>query len=131
MYCPVCGAEVDDQLALVKHTQKVHTEEELNRFYQKNSPQVQMPTEIIRGENFYKIYATDWAINVTEFDLRIEILNEERVLPAGIKHRLPVAQYISESQIIANPIAAKRLVKRLSDAIEQFEKNSVNIPMRD
>lgn len=130
MYCPVCGDEVKNQQDLIEHTTKKHTPQEMSDFFS-NQASIQPITEVIRGENFTKIYSTNWAINVTQHDIRIDIMNEKREHPAGTIHALPVVQFISESQIVSTPIAAKILWQRLGEAISRFEEvnGEIQIPM--
>ena len=131
MFCPVCGESVQDQAGLIEHTQKVHSEEEMQNFFQKQTPPVQLPTEVLRSENFQKHYATNWAVNVTQFDIRIDVFNERREAPAGERHpMLPVTQFFSEAQVIATPIGAKILHEQLGQAIRMLEKQigKIEIP---
>mgnify|MGYP000002153077 CR=1 FL=1 len=131
MFCPVCGDAVENQAGLIEHTEKVHSKEEMQSFFQQQTPQVQIPTEILRAENFQKHYATNCAVNVTQFDIRIDVLNEKRELPVGERHPLfPVIQFFSEAQVIATPIGAKILHQQLGQAIEMLEKEigKIEIP---
>lgn len=128
MFCPVCGESVIDQKGLIAHTQEKHTPQEMQNFFAKQTNQIQLPTELIRAENFSKFYATNMSVNVTQFDLRIDVMNERREAPAGERHpTLPVTQFFSEAQIIATPIAAKILHQQLGEALEMLEKEIGNI----
>ena len=123
VYCPVCGEPVNDQKGYIKHTQEKHTPEEMQNFISQQTNSIQMPTELVRAENFSKFYATNMSVNVTQFDLRIDIMNERREVPAGGRHpTLPVVQFLSEAQIIATPIAAKILQQQLAEAIDMLER---------
>ena len=131
MFCPVCGESVQNQAGLIEHTQKVHSMEEMQDFFQQQTPHPQLPSEILRSENFQKHYATNWAVNVTQFDVRIDVFNERREAPAGERHpMLPVIQFFSEAQVIATPIGAKILHQQLGQAIEMLEKQigKIEIP---
>jgi len=131
MFCPICGESVQNQAGLIEHTQKVHSQEEMQKFFQQQSPPVQLPTEILRSENFQKFYSTNWAVNVTQFDIRIDVMNEKREVPAGERHPVfPVIQFFSEAQVIATPIGAKILHQQLGQAIEMLEKQigKIEIP---
>ena len=131
MFCPICGESVKDQAGLLAHTQKVHSPEEMQNFFQQQTPQVQLPTEILRSENFQKFYSTNWAVNVTQFDIRIDVMNEKREVRAGERHPMfPVIQFFSEAQVIATPIGAKILHQQLGQAIEMLEKQigTIEIP---
>ena len=131
MFCPVCGESVQNQAGLIEHTQKEHSVEEMQNFFQQQSPSVQLPSEILRTDNFQKYYATNWAVNVNQFDIRIDVFNERREAPAGERHPvLPVIQFFSEAQIIATPIGAKILHQQLGQAIEMLEKQigKIEIP---
>jgi len=116
-FCPICGDELEEGKLNV-HLNEEHTIEERMIFDSKNSTQ-QPPTQIIRGENFSKSYATNFNINPTEEDLRIDILNEKRIIqiPQGGQ----MIQLISEHQIIATPLAAKRLQISLTEILEHLE----------
>jgi len=125
MFCPVCGAKVDTPQGLIEHTQSVHSPEEMHDFLNQNKPVLPPQSIVNRGESFKKIYATDWIINLTSNDIRIEPINETREHPPGALHpQLPVLEFISESQIIATPVAAKSLLERLTEAIKLFEQQS-------
>ena len=120
MFCPLCGVEVDDTQYL-KHVAEVHTPEQMQNFMRSHQkPQPIM--ELTRGENFSKFYATRFNIQLTEYDFRIDVLNERRIHQPGSKHQIAeVHEFISESQLIIQPIAVKMLVEELAAAVEQFE----------
>ena len=121
MFCPLCGDEVDDSQYL-KHVAEIHSHEEMQEFMRSHQPQVAPIMEMTRGENFTKLYATRFNIQLTEYDFRIDVLNERRIHQPGVKHQIAeVHEFISESQIIIQPIAAKMLIRELSAAVEQFE----------
>ncbi|GEM_PF-3426824 len=123
MFCPLCGAEVNDSEYL-KHVADDHTHKEMEDFMRSQQTQVAPILEMTRGENFTKLYATRFHIQLTEYDFRVDILNERRIHQPGAKHQIAeVHEFISESQIIIQPIAAKALVQELAAAVEQFEKS--------
>jgi len=79
--------------------------------------------EMTRGENFSKLYATRFNIQLTEYDFRLDVLNERRIHQPGAKHQIAeVHEFISESQLIIQPLAAKILVQELAEAINHFEE---------
>ena len=121
MFCPMCGIEVKNNDLLI-HVEKSHSQEEFEEFINQNPPPNPLPlTQVIRGENFSKQYSTNWAVAVTEFDIRIDVMNERRTTPPS--HGRPeLVQFISEVQIISTPLSAKILLQRLEDAVELFEK---------
>ena len=122
MFCPLCGIAVDDSQYL-KHVADVHSHKEMEDFMRSQQTQVAPIMELTRGENFMKLYATRFNIQLTEYDFRIDILNERRIHQPGAKHQIAeVHEFISESQLIIQPIAVKVLVQELSAAVEQFEK---------
>ncbi len=122
MFCPLCGDEVDNSLYL-KHVTEVHSHQEMEDFMRSQQPQVAPIMELSRGENFSKLYATRFNIQFTEYDFRIDVLNERRIHQPGTKHEIAeVHEFISESQLIVQPAAAKMLVRELSAAVQQFEE---------
>ena len=121
MFCPLCGDEVDNSLYLI-HVAEVHSHQEMEDFMRSQQQQVAPITELSRGENFSKLYATRFSIQFTEYDFRIDVLNERRIHQTGTKHQIAeVHEFISESQLIVQPAAAKMLVQELSAAVQQFE----------
>lgn len=131
MFCPLCGVEVDDRHYL-KHVADDHSHKEMEDFMRSQQSQVAPIMELTRGENFMKLYATRFHIQLTEYDFRIDVLNEQRIHQPGAKHQIAeVHEFISESQLIIQPIAVKILVQELSAAVEQFEKQfgEINHPL--
>lgn len=122
MFCPLCGDEVDDSQYL-KHVAEVHSHEEMQDFMRSHQRKVEPIMEMTRGENFSKLYATRFNIQLTEYDFRLDVLNERRIHQPGAKHQIAeVHEFISESQLIIQPIAAKILVQELAEAINHFEE---------
>jgi hypothetical protein len=122
LFCPLCGDEVDDSQYL-KHVAEVHSHEEMQDFMRSHQRKVEPIMELTRGENFSKLYATRFNIQLTEYDFRLDVLNERRIHQPGAKHQIAeVHEFISESQLIIQPIAAKILVQELSAAVEHFEE---------
>lgn len=122
MFCPLCGDEVEGSLYL-KHVTEVHSQKEMEDFMLSQQSQVAPIMELSRGENFSKLYATRFNIQFTEYDFRIDVLNERRIHQPGTKHQIAeVHEFISESQLIVQPAAAKMLVQELSAAVQQFEE---------
>ena len=121
MFCPLCGDEIEGSLYL-KHVAEVHSPQEMEDFMRSQQSQVAPIMELSRGENFSKLYATRFNIQLTEYDFRIDVLNERRIHQPGSKHQIAeVHEFISESQLIIQPIAVKMLVEELAAAVEQFE----------
>ncbi len=122
MFCPLCGDEVDDSQYL-KHVAEVHSHEEMQDFMRSHQRKVEPIMEMTRGENFSKLYATRFNIQLTEYDFRLDVLNERRIHQPGAKHQIAeVHEFISESQLIIQPLAAKILVQELAEAINHFEE---------
>ena len=122
MFCPLCGDEVDDSQYL-KHVAEVHWHEEMQDFMRSHQRKVEPIMEMTRGENFSKLYATRFNIQLTEYDFRLDVLNERRIHQPGAKHQIAeVHEFISESQLIIQPLAAKILVQELAEAINHFEE---------
>lgn len=122
MFCPLCGDKIDDSQYL-KHVADAHSPEEMQDFMQSQQHQAPAIPEITVGPNFCKIYATRFNISYTDYDLRLDLLNERRIHPPGSRHQIAeVHEFISESQIIIHPSAAKILVQHLSQAVQDFEK---------
>ena len=122
MFCPLCGDEVDDSQYL-KHVAEVHSHEEMQDFMRSHQRKVEPIMEMTRGENFSKLYATRFNIQLTEYDFRLDVLNERRIHQPGAKHQIAeVHEFISESQLIIHPLAAKILVQELAEAINHFEE---------
>ena len=122
MFCPLCGDEVDDSQYL-NHVAEVHSHEEMQDFMRSHQRKVEPIMEMTRGENFSKLYATRFNIQLTEYDFRLDVLNERRIHQPGAKHQIAeVHEFISESQLIIQPLAAKILVQELAEAINHFEE---------
>ncbi len=122
MFCPLCGDEVDDSQYL-KHVAEAHSHEEMQDFMRSHQRKVDPIMEMSRGENFSKLYATRFNIQLTEYDFRLDVLNERRIHQPGAKHQIAeVHEFISESQLIIQPLAAKILVQELAEAINHFEE---------
>jgi hypothetical protein len=123
LFCPLCGDKVEDSQYL-KHVADVHSHKEMEDFMRGQQSQVAPIMEMTRGENFTKLYATRFNIQLTEYDFRVDVLNERRIHQPGAKHQIAeVHEFISESQIIIQPIAVKLLVQELAAAVELFEKS--------
>jgi hypothetical protein len=117
----MCGIEVKNNDLLI-HVETSHSQEEFEEFITQNPPPNPLPlTQVIRGENFSKQYSTNWAVGVTEFDIRIDVMNERRTTPPSLGHP-ELVQFISEVQIISTPLSAKILLERLGEAVILFEE---------
>ena len=122
MYCPLCGDEVEDSRYL-EHVAEAHSQKEMEDFMRSQQSQIAPIMELSRGENFTKLYATRFNIQFTEYDFRIDVLNERRIHQPGTKHQIAeVHEFISESLLIVQPTAAKELVQHLTAAVQQFEE---------
>ena len=116
MYCPLCGEAVEND-QFNEHMAANHTAEEFHSIMSPPQPSIQ---RIVRGENFYKIYATRFEIMETQYDFRIDVLNERRTLPQTLEHP-EIIEFISESQLIMPPLIAKRLHRSLSEVLARYE----------
>jgi hypothetical protein len=125
----VCGENIED---IQKHTQENHDQEDFEKAMGAMMPDLEPIVQTVRGENFHKQYATNWDVGYSEFDFRIDVMNERRNHPVGVLDPLrEVIQLISEGQIIATPVAVKSLIERLSMAVEEFEKQFGTIQVDD
>ena len=116
MYCPICGESVDKD-SFNEHLLTTHTQEEA---YEVMEVPQQTEHRMSRGENFQKLYATNFNILPTEHDVRLDVLNERRTHPAG-PDRPEIIEFISESQVIMRPNIVKKLYLMLGDFIEAYE----------
>ena len=148
MFCTICGKECTSAEEQFKH-EKEHSVEDKDRFQQEqdrrrqefesqqqNRQELPVHTTYTRGPNYSKIYATEWGLNLTELDIRIDIYNErlnhrpmrDPLDPFG-KPFQPV-EFIIESQIITPIISAKTLHIRLGEIIAHYEKENGELPVR-
>lgn len=116
MYCPVCGESIDKN-SLEEHLLSTHSEEEVREIM--NVPQEPI-FQMVRGENFQKLYATRFEVMETEHDVRMDVLNERRTHPAN-PVRPEIIEFISESQVIMRPLVAKKLYTLLGNFLEAYE----------
>jgi hypothetical protein len=120
----VCGEEVEDG-TLPEHAQENHTPDEFQKVWGSMLPNLDPIVRKIRGENFLKQYATGCEVGFSEFDFRIDIMNERLNHPPGTFPESPhqeVIHLISEGQVIVTPNAAKALVRDLGKKVEEFEE---------
>ena len=116
MYCPICGESVDKD-SFNEHLFTTHTQEEV---YEVMEVPQEAERRMIRGENFQKLYATNFEILETEHDVRLDVLNERRTHPA-VLGRPEIIEFISESQVIMRPNIVKKLYLMLGNFIEGYE----------
>ncbi len=116
MFCPICGESVDKN-SFNEHLITTHTQEEVHEVM--NVPQEQV-RQMVRGENFQKLYATSFEILETEHDVRLDVLNERRTHQA-MPGRPEIIEFISESQIIMRPTIVKKLHGILASFIDEYE----------
>ena len=76
----------------------------------------QKEPERVRPEGFRKYYATNINCGYTNYDFRIEMMNEK--LKTGKDW-----MYLVEALMILTPTAAKKLSKQLSESIKAYEKD--------
>lgn len=77
---------------------------------------------ILRAPTHQKYYVTNIRGGATSQDIRFELLNEK------IKGEKDEIVFISDALIILTPIAAKRLSRKLAEAISETEKRLGPIP---
>ena len=139
-FCPICGKGIANAQEQFDHLHE-HTPEEIQQYEakvkerQKEYMDAQINRENIfftRGGNFSKIYATEWAISLTDLDVRIDILNERRNHPPNplFPNKNPPVEFIVENQIISPIISAKTLHIRLGELIQMYENQNGEIPIR-
>lgn len=116
MYCPICGESVDKD-SFNEHLFTTHTQEEV---YEVMEVPQEAERRMTRGENFQKLYATNFEILETEHDVRLDVLNERRTHPA-VLGRPEIIEFISESQVIMRPNIVKKLYLMLGNFIEGYE----------
>jgi hypothetical protein len=139
MFCPICGKKCANATEQVNHENE-HSDEEKEEFLQeqkrrseelesekKNRPQLPELISFSQGPNFSKIYATQWGLNLTDMDIRIDIFNERvnhppKIDPRNFTYVQPV-EYIIESQVITPIISAKTLYIKLGELITHYEEN--------
>ena len=78
-----------------------------------------------RSSTFAKHYCTNVHLYHTEYDFRLDVLNEqlEGVIPDPYRGRILRREKISEAQIILQPHAAKILFEELKGAIQSYEEH--------
>ena len=99
--------------------------EEQQTINENNSNQLDVQERITRGETFAKHYCTSVNLFHTEYDFRLDILNEqiESLAPNILGKMVKIREKISESQIILQPHAAKILFEELKGAIQSYEEH--------
>lgn len=85
----------------------------------------QIDERITRGQAFAKHYCTNVHLYHTEYDFRLDILNEqlEGVIPGPLGNPILRREKISEAQVILQPHAAKILFEELKGAIKSYEEH--------
>ena len=85
----------------------------------------QISERITRGQAFAKHYCTNVYLYHTEYDFRLDILNEqlEGVIPGPLGNPILRRDKISEAQVILQPHAAKILFEELKGAIQSYEEH--------
>lgn len=80
----------------------------------------------LRPFNHIKLYATNAFVGASRQDIRIDLCNEK--LPSDKKDEWG---YIIDATITLSPIGAKRLLKALQIALENYEKKEGEIIIKD
>ena len=86
---------------------------------------LQIDERITRSPAFAKHYCTNVQLYHTEYDFRLDVLNEqlEGVMPDPFRGSVLRREKISEAQIILQPHAAKILFEELKGAIQSYEEH--------
>ncbi len=100
--------------------QQTITENELE-----DSESIAIDERITRSSTFAKHYCTNVHLYHTEYDFRLDILNEqlEGVIPGPLGNPILRREKISEAQVILQPHAAKILFEELKGAIQSYEEH--------
>ena len=109
-YCSICAEEIGENA------------EDFDAHMHSKHPELTQPQTLIKkGQNFSKHYATNDNFFHTQYDFRIDILNDREVSPPTPFAPRGIVTLISETQIILNPTGAKLLLTHLEGAIKSFE----------
>jgi len=79
-----------------------------------------------RAPYFQKYYATRIGVTMTEYDIRLDVMNEKIRDESSLKDI-----FIIDQMIILTPLAAKELSEQLQSIIKQWEEKSPIQPRPD
>ncbi|MFL2979011.1 MAG: DUF3467 domain-containing protein [Candidatus Poseidoniales archaeon] len=90
-----------------------------------HSEPIPIDEHITRSGTFAKHYCTNVHLYHTEYDFRLDILNEqlEGVVTGPFGNNILRREKISEAQVILQPHAAKILFEELKGAIQSYEEH--------